>query len=292
MKKLIMFLLVIFLIFLKADAGEAKLKSYGAFYGTYINYQGSKIKNNGYVATAYLSVGNGINNYVQLGVASTYINYKKNYPHLNQQDFTFTYSNVNQILKSHSFTLGIHYIESDDELTDNGYNLFFDGTYLRYKKYEFKWSGGLTIFYSNYNKSVNFYVLQLTPHATFKIFADYQRGGLYLDVLGYYIYVYRSNKIGIDNSNYYSLEGDIRYYYGRYDFKIGGWIGQQVFAVKNGGFVVYNLKEKYKGGIYGEIGYTFGNGLRLSFNLEENTYEENEDRATQTVGTFSIGYRF
>ncbi|WP_038056104.1 hypothetical protein [Thermodesulfobacterium hydrogeniphilum] len=292
MKKLILFILIMCLGCFKAWAGETKLNTYGALYGTYLDYSGSKLKDNGYAVTGYLSIGDGINHNIQIGIASTHINYKNNYSDLDQQDFTFAYSNTNQILKNHSFTLGIHYIESDDDLTDHGCTLFFDGTYLNYKNNEFKWSGGLGIYYSNYDELISFDVLQLTPHATFKIFSDYQKGGLYLDALGYYIYVDRSNKIGIDESNYYSLEGDLRYYYGKYDFKIGGWIGQQVFAVKNNGFVVYNLKEEYKGGIYGEMGYTFENGLRLSFNLGVNNYEENGDSAIQTVGTFSISYKF
>ncbi len=291
-KKLILpVILSLIFCFFKSALVKAKLNTYGAFYQTYINYHNSNVKKNGYASTVYLSMGNGINNYVQIGASYTHINYKTG-SNLNQKDFTFTYTNTNQILKNHSFTLGMHYIKSDDTLTDNGYTLFFDITHFKYKGYLFRWSTGVGVFYSRYTKQTNFTVLQLTPHASFKIFADYKRGGLYADVLGYYIHVSNADRIGVRKSNNISLEGDIRYYYGKYDFKLGAWLGNQVFAVKNGGFVVYNLKEEYRGGILGGIGYSFTYRLRISFNLGVSRYEESGNKAIQTVGTFSIGYRF
>ena len=274
--------------------GQAKkIYAYGALYGTYLNYNNSKYKEDGYSTTGYLSLGDGLHNSFQIGVEYTHINYKNNYPDLDQEDYTLVYSNTNQLLRNHTFTLGLHYINSDDNLTDGGYTLFFDGTYSNsVYPYYFKWNAGIGLYYSRYSNTVDFNVYQVNPHGTFKLFSDYRRGALYTDVTGYYIHVTDSDTLGIDKSNYYSLDATLRYYYGSYDFKVGGWIGQQVFAVKNGGFVVYNLKEKYKGGAYGEIGYTFKNGLRVSFNLSVNRFSEEGDNVTQTVGTVSLGYRF
>ncbi|MEO2069451.1 MAG: hypothetical protein ABGX27_08120 [Desulfurobacteriaceae bacterium] len=117
-----------------------------------------------------------------------------------------------------------------------------------------------------------------------------------------------ADTIGIGDTNYFSIDGTLRYYYGNYDLTAGAWIGEQIFAVKNGGFVVYNLTEKYKGGIYGEVGYTFRNGIRVAFDLSISSYyEENESdtnqppkpkgintssTATQTVAVLSVGYKF
>ncbi|ADY73509.1 hypothetical protein Dester_0869 [Desulfurobacterium thermolithotrophum DSM 11699] len=281
---------------LGANAQELKVTGYEALYGSYINYSGSGIKDYGYATTGYLSIGDGIENNVQLGAGYTHIKYKDKST-LNQRDFTAVYSNTNGILKNHTFTFGGHYINSDDKLTDGGYTLFFDGTYFQTENqypYAFSWNAGVGIYYSDYNKTTDFYVFQLTPHSTVKLFSDFQKGALYLDTTGYYIHVSKSKKIGIGSSNYYSLDAALRYYYGNYDFKVGGWIGEQIFAVKNGGFVVYNLTEKYKGGVYGGVGYTFSNGLRLALDFSINDYKEvsvNKD-VTQTVGTISLGYRF
>jgi hypothetical protein len=160
--------------------------------------------------------------------------------------------------------------------------------------YLFNWSAGVGLYYSTYSNTVNFDVLQVTPHATFRLFSDYRRGALYTDITGYGIFVSDEEKIGLSDDSYYSIDVDLRYYYGELDFKLGGWLGKQVFAVKNSGFVVYNLKEKYKGGVYGEVGYTFKNGLRVSLNIDYARYKEvdTNDSANQTVATFSIGYKF
>ncbi|RUM42627.1 MAG: hypothetical protein DSY35_05050, partial [Desulfurobacterium sp.] len=247
-------------------------------------------------ATGYLAVTSGSNT-LQLGITFTRINYKNGLPDLDQQDFTVSYTNTNGLLKNHAFTFGLHYISSDDDLTDGGYTLFFDGTYLKYQDtypYLFSWSAGVGIYYSAYSNTVDFNVLQLNPHATFRLFSDYRRGALYTDLTGYGIFIDEEEKVGLDKSHYYSADADLRYYYGGLDLKLGGWLGEQVFAVKNGGFVVYNLKEKYKGGVYGELGYTFRNGLRASLNVSYSTYKESfsSDSANQTVVTFSLGYRF
>ena len=278
-----------------AGTQNKKIYGYGALYGTYLNYNNSKYKKDGYSTTGYLSLGDGIHNSFQIGVEYTHINYKHNYPDLDQEDFTFTYSNTNQLLKNHTFTFGLHYINSDDDLTDGGYTLFFDGTYFKYSPvypYSFKWNAGIGLYYSRYTNLTDFNVYQVNPHTTVKLFSDYRRGALYTDITGYYIHVTDSDKLYMDKSNYYSLDVDLRYYYGGYDFKIGGWVGQQAFAVKNGGFVVYNLKEKYKGGAYAEIGYTFKNGFRVSLNLSVNRFSEGDNNVVQSVGTLSLGYRF
>lgn len=295
MKKLLLACSILMLGTGGALAQGKKIYGYGALYSSYLNYSGSKYKDYGYSTTGYLSLGDGRENAVQLGVGYTHIKYKNGLPDLDQTDFTAVYSNTNGILKNHTFTVGGHYINSDDDLTDGGYTLFFDGTYFQTEKsypYASKWSAGIGAYYSRYDNTIDFHVIQLNPHGTVKLFSSYRRGTLYCDVTGYYIHVSDSDDIGIGNSNYYSLEADLRYYYGRYDLKIGGWAGKQIFAVKKGGFVVYNLAEKYKGGVEGEIGYTFKNGLRLSLEVSVNRYSEEGDNVTQTVGTVSLGYRF
>jgi hypothetical protein len=281
---------------LTANAQELKLTGYEALYGTYIHYSGSDIKDKGFSTTGYLALTSGENTF-QLGVSFVRIDYKGSQPDLNQREFTLSYTNTNGFLKNHAFTFGIHYISSDDDLTDGGYTLFFDSTYLKYQNtypYLFNWSAGIGVYYSNYSNTTNFDVFQVNPHSTFRLFSSKEKGALYFDITGYGIFVRDNEKIGLSDDDYYSIDADVRYYYKGVDFKIGGWLGEQVFAVKNAGFVVYNLKEKYKGGAYGEIGYTFKNGLRISLNVSVNRYKEVDtgESVTQSVGTISLGYRF
>ena len=298
MKRLVLVLCSVFALgVLGAEAQNLKITGYGALYGTYINYSGSDVKDYGYSSTGYLSIWSGKVHNLQFGIEHTHIEYKNGYSDLDQQDFTAVYSNTNGILKNHTFTFGVHYINSDDDLTDGGYTLFFDGTYFNYQTeypYLFNWSGGIGIYYSSYDNTVDFHVLQVNPHTSFRLYSSQAFGGLYTDITGYYIHVSNSDRVGVNNDNYYSLDVALRYYYGNYEFKVGGWIGKQVFAVKNGGFVVYNLNEEYKGGFYGEISYNLSKHFRVSLNVSYNRYAEGltGNDVDQTVGTVSIGYRF
>ena len=298
MKKLLLVLCSILVLGAAgAEAQDSKITGYGALYGTYINYSGSDIKDYGYSLTGYLSIGDGKVHNLQLGIMHTHIKYKNGYSDLDQQDFTAVYSNTNGILRNHTFTFGVHYINSDDDLTDGGYTFFFDGTYFKYQTrypYLFNWSGGVGIYFSSYDNIVNFHVFQINPHTSFRLYSSQAFGGLYTDITGYYIHVTDSDEVDVNNDNYYSIDVALRYYYGSYEFKIGGWIGKQVFAVKNGGFVVYNLNEEYKGGLYGEVSCSLSKHFRVLLDVGYNRYSEGftGDDVDQTIGTISIGYRF
>lgn len=299
MRKLIkcVFLVIFFLIFTNFSARASqkiskKWVAYPYLYTTYINYKNSSIKNYGIVTTAYLSLWHGYFDNFQFGAAYTYIKYK-NQSDLKQKDFTFVYSNTNTILKNHVITAGIHYISTTDDLTDNGKISFVDITHYWLDRYLlFKANLGLGIYYSFYNHSTNFSVFQLLPHTSIKVFSTLKEGTLYVDLSGYYIRVSKSKELQISKKNYYSLEADARYYYGHTYFTIGGWIGNQIFAVKNSGFVVYNLTEEYRGGGFFETGYTFKNGIYSSIRFEVTSYKEAGEKPYQNVIIWCIGGHF
>ena len=294
MKKAITLLTIAAAFTGSAYAASLKLHGYQGVYLSYINYSGSDLKDYGVSSTYYIS-GFGKHNGVQFGYSSTTIKYKNDQPNLKQNEITLVYSNVDNILKNHTISLGAHYISTNDALSRGAHTFFADCTYSNsFSPYYYKWSGGLSLYYTRYSNEVGFSAVQLNPHGTYKLFSDAQRGALYIDLTGYAIHLTKDEPVGLSKKNYYSLEGALRYYYGRYDFKVGGWVGQQVFAVKNGGFVVYNLAEKYKGGAQAEVGYTFKNGIRLSAGVSYNRYKElaTDNDVDQTVFTASLGYRF
>ncbi|NPA40496.1 MAG: hypothetical protein GXO57_08665 [Thermodesulfobacteria bacterium] len=298
MKKAVKWLaFVVFFLFFTCIGGNAKKVykkwvGYPYFYTTYINYRNSSIKNYGIAVTAYLSLWHGYFDDFQFGAGYTYIKYK-NQPNLKQKDFTFAYSNTNTILKNHVITCGFHYISTTDDLTDNGKVGFLDITHYWLDKYRlFKANLGLGLYYSFYNHSTNFQVFQLLPHTSIKVFSTLKEGTLYVDLAGYYIRVSKSKELQLSKKNYFSFGADARYYYGRTYFGIGGWIGDQIFAVKSGGFVVYNLTEEYRGGAYFETGYTFKNGLYSSLKFEVTSYKEAGEKPYQNVVTWCIGGKF
>jgi len=287
MKNKMVYLLAFLIVIIPAAAVQAgNLCANGTVYGTYINYGGSDLKKDGWSGTAYMNLGDCVHHNVELAVAQTKINYKSQ-ANLDQTDVTLAYTNTNQILANHIFSLGLHYINTDDALTDQGKVYFFKTTYYK----SGSWNLGLELDDSDYgDSSTNLSVFQAVPH-----FGFYFNGlgrKLYSDTRLYYIY--KNKDLGISQDNFYSLEQSLSYLSGSSDFKVSAWIGQQMFAVKNGGFVVYNLSDKYLGGLEAEAGYRLGNGLRLAANLgyQWMAHMPQNDRATQTTLVFSLGRSF
>jgi len=94
-------------------------------------------------------------------------------------------------------------------------------------------------------------VFQISPKFGFYVGDYYSYGSFYLETRGYYIRL--SDDVGF-GKNFLSAEQKISYSYKNFVLSLSGWLGEQSFAVKNNGFVVYNLSEKYKS--FKEIGST------------------------------------
>ncbi len=285
-KKMLYFLAFLLSIIPAAVVQAGNLCASGTMYGTYINYGGSGLRKDGWSGTAYMNVGDCLNNNVELAVAQTKINYKSQ-SDLDQTDVTLAYTNTNQILANHTFSLGLHYISTDDALTDQGMVYFFKTTYYE----PGRWDMGLELDYSDYDdSSTNLSVFQAVPH--FGFYFEGLGRKLYSDTRFYYIY--KDKDVGISQDNFYSLEQSLSYLLGSSVFKVSAWIGQQLFAVKDGGFVVCNLSDKYLGGLAAEAGYRLGNGLRLGAHLgyQWMAHMPQYDKATQTTLVLSLSRSF
>ncbi|WP_028845768.1 hypothetical protein [Thermodesulfatator atlanticus] len=284
MKRLLLFTMFVLVLAIPA---HAELKKYGSLYGSFMNFNNSSVKDNGWSVLGYLSLYENYQHKFEIGLAQTYIDYKPraNIDNLNQTDFTFLYTNTDNILKNHIFKFGFHYILSDDDITDKGKVFYFDGTY--YKAYN--WNCGLEFAYSRYHDQINLDVIQLKPHF-----------GYYFALAGYRIYsntsfyyIHTDEKVS-SQKNFYSLEQLLSTFIGNYEFSVSAWIGEQIYAVKNSNFVVYNLSDKYKGGFSAEIGYKINPSLKISGQLTQEWLEHAgyNDDASQTIVTLSIGGSF
>jgi len=104
----------------------------------------------------------------------------------------------------------------------------------------------------------------------------------------------KHEKLGLSKQNYYSAGISVSYFTPKYSIGIKGWTGEAVFKVDNSGFVVYNLKEKYKGGagIFGK--YYINKKINIGANLDYSTYKEiDTGRNVNTyIVTVSLGYSF
>ena len=256
-----------------------------ALYSRQLDYSGSSLRDHGWVTTGYFRAGDPTTYHMELALAQTRIDYKAG-DDLDQTDVTFAYTNTGHLMPNHHIRGGIHYINSDDALTDEGFILFGKISYLK----EPDWNAGLEVDYSIYeNSSTDLHVVQAVPSIGFYLIRDSFQETLYTESKLYYIH--KSKKLETSEHSFVSFEQALRYELSPFDATISAWIGEQMFAVKDNGFAVYNLQDKYDGGIKFDAGYTIDNRLRIGlivgYDWLEHT-QTNDDAAQSTV-SISIG---
>ncbi len=271
----------------------------------YVGYGDNSVKENGFYGGVYMSRKDMQQ---QLDIQYSYLklDYKDNTQTFGQNDFTFVYSNYsvqNYILKG-----GVHYIDSDDYLTDGGM-VFFGG--VRYYEKE-SFDIGIDGYYSNYgNFSPTLNVWQLTPSVG-KYLHTRQSGDFYLNLQYFYITFEESNIVETVNShsarpnmhtirsvaeydnNNHSVQLSVTNYYGKFTTTGYVWGGKQAYAVRNGGFTVYNLAEIHNGGAGLIIDYKIKESLGFSFDLayEKFTDTETAEDTNMLAAGLSFSYIF
>ncbi len=286
--KLLVFCLCLVFSILKS-AHSFNIQNYTSFYFTYINYDGSDIKKNGVAYTLYGFLNDASRKHLfEYGLMQYKINYKRRLDDLDQADLTLSYTNRGSWFEHLYLRAGFHYIWSDDLITKRGKVFFADVSYVVPKNYNFGVEGD----YSQYHNIFDLDVFQLSPHGGF--FFNIGKKDFYLEARGYYIHLDYIDFHRLSIKDYYSGEVSISHeLWKNFLVKIRVWAGQQVFAVKRWGFVVYNLPEIYRGGISLESSYSCDK-FKVGLEFFWNDYKELMTRkdVNQYVINFFVGFRF
>ena len=259
-------------------------------FATYINYDNSGLKKDGWATTLYGSLSINKTHIFEAAYGYTHLNYKNGYQNWNQNDYTIAYTNY--MLFPWYGKIGFHYIATPNEdLSKDGKIVFADVGYIQ----RYKWNVGLEMYATDYKYGVNVY--QLNPKGGFYIWKDYYTG-FYLS--GYLGYIHINRKAWITNpnplhkKNYYYLGIATTYFTAKYSLTLASSIGERIFEVSNGGFVVYNLAERYYGRTELKGTYYFNKHLSASLigSLENYKEASTNDRVKVYSITASIGYSF
>ena len=280
--------LVISGLFLSGLASAAQLNISIQPYFTYLSYSGSDVKKNGWATTLFGSLSVDKTHVFEAAWGYTHLNYKNNLPNWNQNDYTIAYTNY--MLFPWYGKVGFHYIATDNtDISDSAKIYFADFGYI--KKY--RWNGGLFISYSDYRNGIA--ATEGQAHGGFYHWFDYYTG-LYFHGDARWIHVADADKVGFSKKNYLSAGAGVTYFTSRYSVDLSGWIGERLFDVDNGGFVVYNLTEKYRGGLKLHGTYYFSKKIWVGAQLGYDWYKERTLTGTNNVGVFAItaniGYSF
>ena len=261
---------------------------------TYINYSDSSVKDWGFSGTLYgaLSLKHGIH-VIEAAIGNTHLDYKNSNTNWNQSDYVIAYTNY-QFFPWYG-KVGFHYIATPNtDISEDAKVYFADVGYIK----RYKWTGGLFVSYSDYKNGGN--VFQGQAHGGFYRWKDYYRG-YYFGGTFTWINVGDVGKlttpydaVRLTKNNYFSVGASATYFTPKYSVSFGGWAGERVFAVDSGGFVVYNLREKYKWGLNLSGTYRLNKKISLNGILGYSRYKELSDGNNVGVltTTVSVSYSF
>ncbi|MEI7732822.1 MAG: tetratricopeptide repeat protein [Verrucomicrobiota bacterium] len=244
-----------------APARKVRVEA-AAFYG-YLQYHDTASKDQAHTVGLYTSLGYGSEHLLQ--AEGDYIRkFYRGVSSLRQWDTTLAYANAS--IPHVNLRLGGHYITSEDPFTDQGWVAFGGAEY-----YADRWAFGVDGYYTTYPKFQNqLEVTQIAPHLGVTLW----RGEHHTwnnELRGYWVHLNRDN---FARRNCYSLEDRLSLNWQRWTFSAFGWAGEQLFAVRNGGFAVYNLGELHKAGYGLEIRYDLTANLALTLRANREQFKD------------------
>jgi hypothetical protein len=243
----------------EAVPGPVRLRVSGLLHAGGIDYGRATYKERGYSVGSYLLLGWGGSHDLELDVTGTRVEYVAP-PDLRQRDWCAAYTYTRR--RSYG-RIGFHYISSDDRNTDGG-RVFFGGLAGWGGQL---WSGGLDAALSLYRgSSSEAAVLQFAPWWSWRFASLSGRRALSATTTLIWIHLDRDSFLvpsGTPSSDYLSAAINLNYEEGRLGLNLQAWGGEQSYAVRRRGFVVYNLAEIRTGGFGGSVSWSFGRHLAL-----------------------------
>lgn len=235
------------------------------FHTSPFTYQDSGVKTDGFSAGFYTNLGIGQRQSLETDIAYTLIG-MDGLDDLREWDYTALYSHGlwNFLLRG-----GLHFVSSNYDVVDGAVTLAGGAGY----EVNRRWDVFLDGYFTSYNDEYpDLKIYQLTPTAGIYLFKT-PDSGFRIQARGYFIRN-ESDSIYFYDDNYLSAESEISWYHGSLTLRGFGWAGEQLFPVKERGFVRYNLPDLLQGGYGAGIDYRFGSGIRMSFETAAEFLEE------------------
>jgi hypothetical protein len=267
------------------SAGLSQSQTDGLLHGSFVHYQDSEVKDRGLVLGAYGTWGKDYRHLVEFGGAWTRIDFK-DVDDLDQIDGAAAY---NFYASRGSLRAGAHFISATDALTDHGFVLFGGGSLYEFERWSLGVDGAWSR-YPNYDRGLS--VGQIAPTAGFTIKSDDRRYVLGVTARAYFIRLSRG--VGQNHRQFNSGELSASLTAGRLTLGGYGWAGEQAFAVRQGGFTVFNLSELHKGGFGGSIRWVTSLKTAVSAGYYFEFFEDLGISGTASAQTFlaSFGFTF
>ena len=212
-------------------------------YYAYLDYGAESIKSYGNIWGVYGSLS-AVNS-LEADYEYTDLRFRDGW-RLEQHDCTAVYSYLN--VPNLKFRLGGHAIANNDPFS-NGAWIVLAGAHVYQTD---RWDVGADAYFTRYDgQPTNKSITQIAPHLGIRQSVN-ECLSLRADLRGYYINTDRE-VWGTGKEDFYSLEARVGLDRDWLGLALFGWTGEQAFAVRQDGFIVFNLNELHTGGYGGEL---------------------------------------
>lgn len=241
-----------------------KFSAEAAAYYAYLDYHGTLFKDHAHSTGLYAALGYGPEHFLEMEGDFLHKFYR-GFASLQQWDAAFAYANYS--IPQLKLRAGLHWINSQDPFTDQGLAVFGGAEYYQADR----WALGGEVYYSDYPKFQNHLnVFQLTPHAGLTLW----RGATFTlrnDVRGYWIHL---NQDTFGPRDHFSIEDRLTLDWRRWTFTGFGWGGEQLFAVRNDGFAMFNLGELHRAGYGAQVRYALNDHLSATVSVSREHFRD------------------
>jgi len=257
--------------------GDTPARLDATFYGGWIDYQGTQVKDTARLWGLATWLGLGKSHAVEN--AFDYIEVDRiGLPRLKQLDVTLAYNNFS--LTNWRLRGGGHLLANGDAATDGAWGAFA-GTEWRGAA---RWSAGLDGFFTRYEDfGAGLDVTQLSPKCGCVVAAGAD-WTVRSEVRGYWINL--SEETGFGRKQFFSAEERVSLHWQPWTFAVSGWAGRQAFAARGEGATLYNLPEKHTAGFGVEVKRALSDRAAVTFRFNREEFRELGGSTTAAAHTF------
>ena len=264
-------------------AATAQSQTDVLFHASALSYSESQVKGDGSVIGFYGTYGTGWKHLVEVGATRTHINFLDGVQ-LQQSEMAVAYSLFGA---RGSGRVGGHLILTTDPLTDGGLVLF--GGANAYKVGV--WNVGTDVALSSYSAyEGGLSVAQVAPTLGFTSTNASKSRWVSVTLRGYFIHL--SAETGLEGQDFVSAEAGVSFTSGSFTMNGYAWGGEQAFAVRNAGFLAFNLSELHTGGFGGGVRLVTSPRSAISAGVYIERFQEMGFSGEVSVRTFAISLGF
>ncbi len=254
-------------------------------YGGFLDFDGSSTKVNGIFRGISFGYTHGLKHVVTGGMEFTDIK-RIGVSDIHQTDATVSYANYS--LPNIRLKAGGHFITTSDRGTDGGWSLFSGVQYYEPNR----WDAGIDAIFTRFDgfrPQLNVY--QLTPGLGRNLWQN-TNTTIRADIKGNWVRL--DSEVGLGRRNFFSMENELSLLRPRWALTAFGWFGEQTFGVRNGGFTVFNLTEKHRGGYGLKFRYVPTSSISLTLQASRDEFNDpaSSDEAAGQVVMGMIGMSF